>query len=184
MKLNDSVVDFEEKNVGKDYFVETGEGFGAMRDVVAASVSQIIDNSFSLPTRKTIVLGRDRQIVELLYDLYGNLDRMDEFIIDNNINPIKISGQFADFEPTNYLDPKEAKRMDRFIQFAMVASEEAVKDANLTDITGMDPYRIGVIVSTAAGGYKTFEENHLRIIERGQGKCSPFTVPMMIVNRA
>lgn len=84
--LYDSVVDFEEKNISKDYFVETGEGFNAMRDVVAASVSQIIDNSFSLPTRKSVVLGRDRQIVELLYDLYGNLDRMDEFIIDNNIN--------------------------------------------------------------------------------------------------
>lgn len=86
LTIYDSVVDFEEKNVGKDYFVETGEGFGAMRDVVAASVSQIIDNSFSLPTRKTVVLGRDRQVVELLYDLYGNLDRMDEFIVDNKIN--------------------------------------------------------------------------------------------------
>ena len=71
--------------------------------------------------------------------------------------------------------------MDRFIQFAMVAADEAIKDSKL-DVEKEDPYRVGVIVSSAAGGFKTFEENHIRIIEKGPNKCSPFTVPMMIVN--
>lgn len=86
LDIYDSVVDFEESKISKDFFVETGDGFDAMRDVVANSVSQIIQSSFSLPTRKTILLGRDRQIVELLYELYGSLDKLDEFIVDNNIN--------------------------------------------------------------------------------------------------
>lgn len=63
----------------------------------------------------------------------------------------------------------------------MVAADEAIKDAKLEG-ADIDPYRIGVIVSSAAGGFKTFEENHIRIIEKGPNKCSPFTVPMMIVN--
>lgn len=86
MDVYDSVVEYEEKNVGKDFFVETGEGFEAMRDVVSQSVSHIINNSFSLPTKKTILLTYDRQIVELVYSLYGSLDKLDEFILDNKIN--------------------------------------------------------------------------------------------------
>ena len=66
----------------------------------------------------------------------------------------------------------------------MVAADEAIKDAKIENLEDVDPYRIGVIVSSAAGGFRTFEENHLRIIEKGPNKCSPFTVPMMIVNMA
>lgn len=86
MEIYDTVVEYEEKNVGKDFFVETGEGFDAMRDVVSQSVAQIINNSFALPTKKNILLTCDRQIVELVYSLYGNLERLDEFILDNKIN--------------------------------------------------------------------------------------------------
>ena len=94
---------------------------------------------------------------------------------------VKISGEVKDFNPEDYMDAKEAKKMDRFTQFGLVAAEEAVKDAGLDKIE-FDPYRIGVIVSSAAGGFKTFEKNHLAIIERGPTKCSPFTIPMMIVD--
>lgn len=86
LELYDSINQYETKNIENNYFVETGEGFGLMRDVVSKSVQYVVDKSFSLPTKKTLVLTRDRQIVELLYELYGNLDRIDEFIIDNNIN--------------------------------------------------------------------------------------------------
>ena len=96
----------------------------------------------------------------------------------------KISGEVKDFNPEEYIEPKKAKKMDRYIQFAMVAADEAIKDAKLENLEDVDPYRIGVIVSSAAGGFRTFEENHLRIIEKGPNKCSPFTVPMMIVNMA
>ena len=102
--------------------------------------------------------------------------------IDIEKHVVKISGEVKNFHPEEYMDAKEAKKMDRFIQFALVAADEAVHDAKLESIKDLDPYRVGVIVSSAAGGYKTFEENHIRIIEKGPNKCSPFTVPMMIVN--
>lgn len=101
--------------------------------------------------------------------------------MDLEKHPVKISGEVKDFNPDDYIDPKESKRMDRFTQFALVAAEEAIKDADLKN-TDTDPYRIGVIVSSAAGGFKTFEKNHIVVLERGPSKCSPFTIPMMIVD--
>ena len=89
----------------------------------------------------------------------------------------------TDFNPEDYMSSKDAKRMDRFTQFAMVAADEAIEDAKL-DEAGIDPYRIGVIVSSAAGGFKTFEKNHIAMMEKGPTKGSPFTVPMLIVDMA
>lgn len=103
--------------------------------------------------------------------------------MDLENHPVKISGEVKDFNPEDYIDPKEIKKMDRFTQFAIVAADEAIKDANLENVK-MDPYRIGVIVSSAAGGFHTFEKNHLAILARGPAKCSPFTIPMMIVDMA
>lgn len=105
-------------------------------------------------------------------------------LIDVSKHVVKISGEVKNFNPEEYLDPKEAKKMDRFIQFAMIAADEAIKDAKLEEVTDVDPYKIGVMVSSAAGGFRTFEENHIRILEKGPNKCSPFTIPMMIVNMA
>jgi len=102
--------------------------------------------------------------------------------IDITRHTVKIAGEVPDFNPEDYLDAKEAKKMDRFTQFGLVAAEEAIKDAGLENIGDSDPYRIGVIVSSAAGGFKTFEKNHKAIIDRGPTKCSPFTIPMMIVD--
>ncbi len=96
---------------------------------------------------------------------------------------VKISGQVKDFNPEEYIDPKECKRMDRFTQFGLVAAEEAIKDANLEG-ADIDPYKIGVIVSSAAGGFKTLEKSEKAIIQRGPTKCSPFTIPMMIADMA
>ncbi len=105
-------------------------------------------------------------------------------LIDVSKHVVKISGEVKNFNAEDYLDPKEAKKMDRFIQFAMIAADEAIKDAKLEEVNDVDPYKIGVIVSSAAGGFRTFEENHIRILEKGPNKCSPFTIPMMIVNMA
>ena len=88
-----------------------------------------------------------------------------------------------DFNAEEILGPKEAKRMDRFTQFAIVAADEAIADAGL-DEANIDPYKIGVMVSAAAGGFSTFEKNHIAIIEKGPTKCSPFTVPMLIADMA
>lgn len=103
-------------------------------------------------------------------------------LVDIEKHVVKIAGEVKNFNPEEYMDAKDAKKMDRFIQFAMVAADEAVKDAKLEDLGDIDPYRVGVMVSSAAGGFITFEENHKRIIEKGPNKCSPFTIPMMIVN--
>lgn len=104
-------------------------------------------------------------------------------LIDLDKHVVKIAGQAKGFNELDYFSEKEAKKLDRYVEFALVAAEEAVKDSNI-DFSKEDPYRAGSIVSTAAGGFKTFEDNHIRILERGTNKCSPFTVPMMIVNMA
>ncbi len=100
---------------------------------------------------------------------------------------VTFGGESTSFESevleNNYLDAKEMKRMDRYTQFACVASDEAVKDSGL-DISKEDPYRVGVIVGSGAGGFDTFEKQHKAIIERGPSKCSPFTIPMLISNMA
>ena len=105
--------------------------------------------------------------------------------IDTERHTVKIAGEIKDkdFNPEDYIEPKDAKRMDRFTQFAMAAADEAIADAKL-DEAGIDPYRIGVLVSSAAGGFKTFEKNHIAMIEKGPTKGSPFTVPMLIVDMA
>ena len=105
--------------------------------------------------------------------------------IDTEKHTVKIAGEIKDkdFNPEDYMSSRDANRMDRFTQFAMVASDEAIADAGL-DEAGIDPYRIGVMVSSAAGGFKTFEKNHMAMIQKGPTKGSPFTVPMLIVDMA
>ena len=105
--------------------------------------------------------------------------------IDTEKQAVKIAAEIkdTDFKPEDYMDVKDAKRMDRFTQFAMVAADEAIADSGIDD-ADIDPYRIGVIVSSAAGGFHTFEKNHMAMIEKGPTKGSPFTVPMLIVDMA
>ena len=100
---------------------------------------------------------------------------------------VEFGGEVTTFEDEvlegNLIDPKEMKRMDRFTQFAVVASDEAVKDSGL-DISKEDPYRVGVVVGSGAGGFDTFEKQHLNMVQKGPTKCSPFTIPMLISNMA
>lgn len=104
-------------------------------------------------------------------------------ITDVSQHNVKIGGEISDFDPSLYLDKKEARRMDRFTQVGLVAAQEAMKNSGL-DMEKEDPTRVGVIVGSAAGGLGTIEVNHLAIMEKGPSKCSPFTVPMMIVDMA
>ena len=97
--------------------------------------------------------------------------------------PVRIAGEVPNFNSEDYLDKKEAKRMDRFAQYAMIASEEAYKMSGLENAT-IDNERFGVVVGSAAGGMTTIEINVASILARGPAKCSPFTVPMMIVDIA
>lgn len=93
----------------------------------------------------------------------------------------RIAAQVKGFEPEDYLDRKEAKRMDRFAQFAAAAAKMAVADANLP-ITDETRTRVGVFIGSGIGGIQTFEDQHRKLIEGGLGRVSPFFIPMMIAN--
>ncbi|MBR0027316.1 MAG: beta-ketoacyl-ACP synthase II, partial [Clostridia bacterium] len=95
----------------------------------------------------------------------------------------QIAAEVKDFEPTDYIDKKEARKMDRFTQLAMVAASEAVADSGL-DMEKEDPWRVGVITGSGIGGIGTFEQQHTALMERGPGRVSPFFIPMMIGNIA
>jgi len=104
-------------------------------------------------------------------------------LFDPTNHPVKFGGECSGFDPELYLDKKEAKKMDRYTQLAMVASIEAMKDSGL-DIEKIDSTRFGVYVGSAAGGMGTIEKNHDVMLNKGPTKCSPYTVPMMIVDIA
>ncbi|MDD4168843.1 MAG: beta-ketoacyl-ACP synthase II [Desulfotomaculaceae bacterium] len=93
----------------------------------------------------------------------------------------KIAGEVVDFEHTKYIDKKEARRMDRFTQFAVAATGMALADAGL-DLEAEDRNRIGVILGSGIGGMETLEEQARVLAEKGPGRVSPFFVPMMIAN--
>ena len=91
--------------------------------------------------------------------------------------------EVKDFSTEGVLERKEAKRMDRFVQFAVVASHQAIQHAGL-DLETVDRNRIGVLLGSGIGGMETFEEQHRILIEKGPGRVSPFFIPMMIVDMA
>jgi 3-oxoacyl-[acyl-carrier-protein] synthase II len=86
-----------------------------------------------------------------------------------------------DFDPSQYMDHKAVKRTDRFIQFAIAASKLALADSKL-DLSKEDPERVGVAVGSAAGGFQSIEDQFHVLMDKGPDRCSPFTVPMLIVN--
>ncbi|ABY94939.1 3-oxoacyl-[acyl-carrier-protein] synthase II [Thermoanaerobacter thermohydrosulfuricus] len=97
--------------------------------------------------------------------------------------PTKVAAEVKDFEPTLYIDKKEARRMDRFIQFAVASAKLALEDSQI-DLSKVDLNRFGVIYGTGIGGIETFENQMKIMYEKGPGKVSPFFIPMMIANMA
>ena len=95
----------------------------------------------------------------------------------------RIAGEVKDFDPQAYMDRKDAKRMDRFAQFAVAASKQAVADANLT-IDDSNATDIGIIIGTGIGGLKVLEDQQEIYLTKGPDRCSPFMIPMMIANMA
>ncbi len=97
--------------------------------------------------------------------------------------PTRFAAEVKDFQPENYLEKKEIRRMDLFLQFAVGVSVMAVEDAGL-NLDDIDRERFGVIIGSGIGGISTIEEQHMRLINGGPGRISPFFVPMMISNIA
>lgn len=93
----------------------------------------------------------------------------------------QIAGEVVNFDPTSYIDKKEARRMDRFAQFAVAAADMAIKDAAL-NLEKENRDRIGVILGSGVGGIETLEDQAAVLARRGPGRVSPFFVPMMIAN--
>ena len=94
-----------------------------------------------------------------------------------------IGGEIKDFNVEDYVSKKEAKKMDKYTQYALAASTMAVKDSKL-DLEKVDKDKFGVILGCGIGGIETFEEQHEKYRQRGPGRISPFFIPMMIANMA
>ena len=111
----------------------------------------------------------------------NGIEKIDRFDVEDFTT--QIAAQVKDFDPIDYIDRKEARRMDRFCQFALAATYQAMQDASL-NTEKLDKERFGVIIGSGIGGLETMENQVKTLINKGPNRVSPFLVPMMIVNMA
>jgi 3-oxoacyl-[acyl-carrier-protein] synthase II len=104
-------------------------------------------------------------------------------LFDTKDHVTKFAAEVKGFDPTSYIDKKEARRMDRFCQFAVAASKMAIDDAKM-DVKSLDANRIGCIIGSGIGGFSTFEEQFETYMQKGPQRVSPFFIPMMIIDIA
>ncbi len=104
-------------------------------------------------------------------------------LFDASRHDCRIAGEVKNFDPHDYIDRKEAKRMDRFSQFGVSAAKQALADARLV-INDLNAEQIGVIIGSGIGGLKVMEDQQIIYLNRGPDRCSPFMIPMMIANMA
>lgn len=95
----------------------------------------------------------------------------------------KVAAEVKNFDPTQYIDAKSARKTDRFVHFAIACSQMAVDDSKI-DLSKIDPERSGVLIGSGIGGLPTIEKQHTIVMEKGPTRVSPFTIPMLIVNIA
>jgi len=131
-------------------------------------------------------LGCVTAIAESAHDLFkalcegtSGISAIESF--DASAYPVRFGGEVKTFDVTKYVDRRESKRMDRFTQLAMAAASQAVDDSGL-DFSTEDVFRAGVIIGTGIGGIKEIENQHIRLLNRGPGKVSPFCVPRLMAN--
>tara|TARA_X000001036_G_scaffold333576_1_gene312438 strand:- start:287 stop:1507 length:1221 start_codon:yes stop_codon:yes gene_type:complete len=116
-------------------------------------------------------------------DLWNNLIdgksgiRLIESFDTENFN-VKIAGEIPDFDPLNFFDYKESRKLDRYTMLAMIAADQAIKSS------GLDSSNVGVILGTGVGGMNTLEEEQAKLIKKGQRGVSPHFIPKMIPNIA
>ncbi len=131
-----------------------------------------------------VVTSLGRQLGELFDRLCqgeSGVDFLDR--VDTTSLPVRFGGVIRNWSAEGYLSPKDAKRLDRFTQFALVGTTDAVRDAGI-DFSREDPVRCGVMIGSAMGGLEELEAQHQRLLEKGPSKVSPFTVPKMLANVA
>lgn len=108
----------------------------------------------------------------------GEIDRF-----DTNDYKVKLAAEVKDFNAGDYIDPKAAKRMELFCQYAVAAAKEAMTQAGI-DMEKEDPYRVGVSVGSGIGSLQVMEKEHQKLLEKGPGRINPLMVPLMITNMA
>lgn len=104
-------------------------------------------------------------------------------LYDASAQKAKLAGEVKDFDPAQYIDKRDVRKMDRYTQLAMAAAKEAFEDSEL-DMEGEDPYRCGIMVSSGIGGFRTLQDECLKGEEKGYDRVSPFFIPMVITNIA
>jgi len=97
--------------------------------------------------------------------------------------PVQIAAEVKDFQPEKYLDKREIRRLDPFIQFAVAAAQQAVESSGIDD-DSLNKERIGVLIGSGIGGLNTVETQHKILLEKGPRRVSPYCVPMEIINMA
>ncbi len=104
-------------------------------------------------------------------------------LFDTTAFKVHFGGQVRDWDADALFGHKEARRLDRFAQFAMVAAESAVDDSGI-DFGRLEPHRCGVMIGSGIGGLNEFEEQYRNFMEKGPSRISPFTIPKLMVNAA
>lgn len=101
---------------------------------------------------------------------------------DTSEYSVKIAGAVKDFEVTDYLDRKEARRMDKFIQYGIAAGVQAVENAKLSDNASIDPARVGISIGSGIGGIQMIQDTHSALLKGGPRRVSPFFIPGSVIN--
>lgn len=117
-----------------------------------------------------------KSLWENLINGQSGVDYIQQFDTENF--SVKIAGEVKDFDPNDFFDSKDVKRLDRFTMFGLIAAKQAIEKSNYSSSDA------GVIVGTGVGGMHTLEEEHSKYINKGQRGVSPFYVPKMIPNIA
>lgn len=143
-------------------------------------------------TKRRVVItgiGCVTNLAESGHDLYSALcagksgvSLIESF--DTSQYPVKIGGEVKIFDVSKYTDVREGRRMDRFTQFAFASAIQAVQDSGLEFNTEQICRRTGVLIGTGIGGLKEIEEQHIKLLEKGPSKVSPFCVPKLMGNSA
>ena len=144
----------------------------------------------TIPSRRVVVTGLG-VVASLGHDVgtfwasllagKSGVDRVSQF--DPSEFACQIGAEVRDWDVTQHMDAKEARRNDRYTHFAFVAAKQAVADSGL-DMGSVDGDRVGVIIGSGIGGMNTYETQLKVLATRGPRKVSPFTIPSLIVNMA
>ncbi len=131
-----------------------------------------------------VVTSLSRSVEELWKSILAGQSGIHEIkLFDTSDQKVRFGGDVHDWSTDGYVEKKDAKRVDRFTQFAMVGSIDAVNDSGL-DFTKEDPFRCGVIIGSGIGGLNEIEAQVARLVQKGPDKVSAFTIPKMMLNAA